>query len=378
MSAVTTTGRTSALGDLCGGALEFLSNALDERRGIFSYSARLVGDRFVNDFEHPLAVRYTINTLLGLREAARVDPRAPLAAEFPELLERFLDRQLPCVRSAADLGLLLALLADCGHERVAGDVLRQVEEIARTRLSSLNVQDVSWMLWGTTALVRAGWSGAEETAHRLAATLLDDFAGPPSALPRHTLARFRGHVVSFGSVTYFLRALHEYGLTLADERALERADRALQCVLAAQGPNGEWPWMLSVADARPLDVYPVFTVHQDSMAMLFLLPALDRGVRGTAKAARASFAWNVGENQLGRPLIVRRPFHIYRSLERHDRAPRARRYVRTLRAAHSADGAQLVPSERLRINREARSYHFGWILFAWAGRADEPSLETPL
>src|SRR5438093_6782818 len=30
-----------------------------------------------------------------------------------------------------------------------------------------------------------------------------------------------------------------------------------------QGPQGEWPWMIDVRSGNPLDVYPVFAVHQD-------------------------------------------------------------------------------------------------------------------
>jgi hypothetical protein len=203
---------------------------------------------------------------------------------------------------------------------------------------------------------------------------MTDFTDRRSSLPRHTRGLLRGHVVSFGGVTYFLRSLYEYGATFANADALRLYASALERVVAAQGPNGEWPWMLGVADARPLDVYPVFTVHQDSMAMLFLLPALDAGVPGIADAVSRSLAWNFGANQLGRSLVVERPFHVYRSLERHDRLPRLRRYLRTARAARGAEPAELIANEGLRINREVRSYHLGWILYVWAGRSDEPSL----
>ena len=110
--------------------------------------------------------------------------------------------------------------------------------------------------------------------------------------------------------------------------------------------------------------------------MLFLLPALEAGMAGAAAAVRRSLAWNLGANQLGEPLVVREPFQVYRSLERCDGMPRARRYLRTLLAARRSGPAQLLPDERLRINREVRSYHLGWILYVWSGRSDEPAL-TP-
>ena len=66
----------TSLSPLCVGALEFLGNAYDEERALFSYSARFVDGRFVNDFENPLALRYTVNTLLAAR-MRRVSAQSP-------------------------------------------------------------------------------------------------------------------------------------------------------------------------------------------------------------------------------------------------------------------------------------------------------------
>lgn len=355
-----------ALSPLCLGALEFLENAYDEDRALFSYSATLVDGRFVNDFEHPLALRYTVNTLLGLRRAAPYADGHALCAE--EHVERFLERQAGRLTSPADRGLLLALLAEGPWEEEARRVLSGVEEVCGR--PGLNVQDVAWLLWGASAATRAGFAGAESLAARLLRTLLD-FAHVSSGLPRHSATRYRGHVVSFGGLVYYLRALHEAAGALGDHAAGVRFRRGVEFALELQGPNGEWPWMIGVARGLPLDVYPVFTVHQDSMAMLFLLPALDSGL-DVRPAIEASIAWNFGHNQLGEPLVVEAPFHVYRSIERAERLPRARRYARTLARATAARPAGLVRNDELRVNRECRSYHLGWVLFAWAGREDAP------
>jgi hypothetical protein len=355
------------LSPLCSGALEFLEHAYDAERALFSYSARVVDGRYVNDFEHPLSVRYTINTLLGLQRAAPFAGGHPLCRE--ELVDDFLARQGHRVTNAADLGLLLALLVEGRrHEDAARRALSIVAEAAARR--GLNVQEVAWMLWGTTAALRAGHNGAEPLARRLLERLTA-FAHPATGLPRHTASRYRGHVVSFGSLVYYLRALREAAEELGDGDAATRFFRGVSQALELQGPNGEWPWMIGVANGLTLDMYPVFTVHQDSMAMLFLLPARDAGVDVSA-AIEKSLAWNFGANQLHVPLLREQPFGIYRSIERAQRLPRARRYARTLvRAATDRPGG-LAPNRSLRINDEVRSYHLGWILFAWAGRADAP------
>jgi hypothetical protein len=62
-------------------------------------------------------------------------------------------------------------------------------------------------------------------------------------------------------------------------------------------------------------------------------------------------------------MFVDEPFFFaYRAIERDERAAKARRYARWL--AH-AEG-ETAAAGSLRVNRECRSYHLGWILYAWA------------
>jgi hypothetical protein len=352
------------------GSLAFLENAYDEREGLFSYSTRLREGRLVQDFAHPGTRRYTINSLLGLRQATRLEPSQPWRGELPGAIERFLDGQYPRLDSAADLGLLLALLDDRPDDPRVREALKRVRAAADADGDGLHMQDIAWMLWGACAV------GAQPIADRLYRTIVTRFVEPRTGLPRHTLSALRGHVVSFGTIVYFLRALHEYATAFGSDDARARFDAGVERILDIQGPQGEWPWLISVRTGVPLDFYPVFTVHQDSMAMLFLLPALDAGLERAHGAIQRSFAWNLGENQLGIPLVVEEPFLVYRSIERTDRLPRARRYGRSLVRAGLGRPAGLR-SDGVRINDEARSYHLGWVLYVWSGRDDVPGLAGP-
>ena len=120
--------------------------------------------------------------------------------------------------------------------------------------------------------------------------------------------------------------------------------------------------MIDVATGSAFDLYPVFAVHQDSMAMLFLLPALADGDARAAAAIDTSLAWTSGANDLHIAMTTREPsFLAYRSIERREAMPKLRRYGRfALRQA-----ADPVSSQRLRLNPECRSYHLGWVLYAW-------------
>ena len=162
------------------------------------------------------------------------------------------------------------------------------------------------MLWGACAATREGLADAEEIAHALFKRIRTSYLCQDSLMPRHSLARHRGGLVSFGAVTYYLRAVAEYASTFDDEFALQLFKNGVERVLALQGRQGEWPWMIGVANARCLDFYPVYSVHQDAMAMLFLFPAMEAGVEGCALAVRRSLDWLGGCEPVGAAHVARR------------------------------------------------------------------------
>jgi hypothetical protein len=245
--------------------------------------------------------------------------------------------------------------------------LGRIERVATdpSEARRLNMQQLAWMLWGTTSW--ASEARAERLAHALFDLIRDEFVHPDSGMPRHTVERYRAHMVSFGSTVYFLRALYEYGETFASAQARELFHACLSRVLALQCDDGAWPWMIDVPTATPIDRYPVFSVHQDSMAMLFLFPAELCGVGGIDDVIERSIAWNLGNNELGTPLVSSTPSAwLARSIERDERFPRVRRYSRSLMkpaARRCADA-----STHVRLNPECRSYHPGWVLYAWSDR----------
>jgi hypothetical protein len=228
------------------------------------------------------------------------------------------------------------------------------------------MQSLSWIVWGCCAATRAGVGG--DDLARIAMTRIYELVAPSTGLPRHSASRYRRWIVSFGSLVYFLRACEEFAATFTDERATRLFEDGVRHVIAFQGPQGEWPWMIDVRSGRPFDVYPVFSVHQDSMAMLCLHPYLDRGESSAADVIRRSLAWCYGENELGEVFYRHDPFFFaYRSIERVERAPRLRRYLRGV-ARRSSSPAAVYASGTVRVNRECRSYHLGWILYVWSRR----------
>ncbi len=360
--------------DYCAEALAYLSHAYDPQRALFSCSS-IVGEhgQVVNDFAMPLSLRYTINTYLGLSQAERHGGQIEWLGDVAGRVGEFLSRYEYALENCGDHGLLLVLLAatDRSHPAVDRSLDRLERVLAREDAKRrLNMQELAWMLWGVTSWVEN--PRAQALAHRLFELIGTSFVHPATGAPRHSVWRYRAHTVSFGSVVYFLRAMQEYGEAFDSGEARELFTRCVRRVLAIQGDDGAWPWMIDVRTMLPIDVYPIFSVHQDSMAMLFLLPAERYGISGIEKAIERSLRWNFGHNELDTSLIRSEPCPwFYRSIERVERWPRARRYLRGLGPA-----ARGYPSRspHVRLNRECRSYHLGWVLYTWSGRAPLPRL----
>jgi hypothetical protein len=348
----------------------FLEEAYSRELALFPFSSSVGPDGgYVHDYGSR-ALRYTINSFLGLQESSRAG-FGPDERWVDGAIDDFLGRRLDDVTSPADLGLLLVLLRERpDHPAAAAAVLRLARLVGDGPGSRLPVQTLAWMQWGLDACASAGSTAAARVSDRLFATILEDYVHPGTLLPRHSSSLYRRNVVSFGAIVYFLRAVHEHARRTGDAtaRALFRAGVAR--MIEAQGPQGEWPWLYAVATGRPAEIYPVYAVHQDSMAMLFLLPALDQGVPGVRGAMERSLAWAFGANELGRPMYVDEPFRAFRSITRTDRYPRAGRYLRAVRAIGFGRPPSLAGGRGVRVNEECRSYHPGWILYAWSSRPE--------
>jgi hypothetical protein len=352
------------------GSVENLVATWDQQRALFPYSSRLRGSELVNDYAHPIAVRYTINSLLGLLRNAR--SRAPelSEADVRGMADAYFQRPPDRETLAADHGLTTVLLAELDADPgVLGARATTLAHLLSQRRSELNMQDLAWILWGGAAAARAGAAGALDVVRRALDIIVSDFLDAGTGLPRHTTPRYRRNVVSFGSLTYFLRAMHEAAAALGDERAGRLFESGVARTIALQGPLGEWPWMISCKTGKAFDFYPVFAVHQDSMAMLFLHAAAADGLPGAADAVGRSLAWDFGENELRRQMFVEQPFFASRAIARAARAPRLRRYLRS----SGLGGSAATGATKIRINDECRSYHLGWVLYAWSDWEPAPA-----
>ncbi len=332
-------------------ASHYLSSVYDRERQLFPVTTELVNGRYVSRFgPQDDALRYTITCLLGL-QAATGGQEARIG--------EFAERHAAAIARPSDAGLLLVLMP---HGSWGARLLVRAQATLAADRGRLSTQDLSWMLWGAVTAARAGTRGAESLADALFERLAG-YVEASTGLPHHRPVRRRAGLVSFGAISYFLRAVHEYASLTSGTAARALFARALRSTLRVQQPDGAWPWLLHARTGAVLERYPLYTVHQLSMSLLFLVPALDAGVLGDDEPLERSVAWAHGENELRLSMIAAEPPFMARAIERRDPWQRAQRYARAA-ASRSGLGERRAAARTLRVNHVSHSYEWGWLLFA--------------
>jgi hypothetical protein len=244
----------------------------------------------------------------------------------------------------------------------------------------VHTTELAWVVTGLAEALAAGIGDERDVRTRLdrafrrllghrGASGLMCFARPLARGPAlHPRAWLTGRLGFFDAQVYTIVACLQRDAVVADPEARDAARVLGERLLHHQHPRGQWGWHYNAESGGLVDLYPVYSVHQDGMAPMALLP-LERalGVPTTAAVARG-VAWLFGENELGEPLVDEERGVIWRSVRR---AGDRRRLVHPLKAAsllrvgRTLDlGARFAGA--LEIDREMRPYHLGWCLYAFA------------
>lgn len=369
--------------DLVRAAMDVLREMYDPDTGRFSATTSVIDGRYVNRFLMSPGLRHSVNSLLGL---ARASSAGYDGWDVDASLDLFLEKNRHLIENAGDDGLLLWALTEAGHREAETWCRRVVAHSKNMAAASTAppLQDVCWMLSGLSQ--RAMADGDADSAHGardLYELLRTRYMDTDTLFPRHLPTGRRATFVSFGGIVYLLRALSDFCGLSHDEQALALFCELTTRVIRQQGPLGEWSWQYHAPSGRAVERYGVYSVHQEAMAMLFLLPALSLDVPGAEAAIRRSYRWILGNNELQKPMWRDEPFLVYRSIRRalplgwgssSNRVGGIGRLMdRASTLAHAASSVVLGTEARtasrrsVEINTECRSYEMGWTAYVWAG-----------
>jgi hypothetical protein len=326
-----------------------------------------------------LSPRYTIMTLLGLRELELAGMDSPFDTQA--IYASFL-RDTNWIQGIGDLGLLIWLTAAFNPDQLGGLFSTFNCEAALDRNSDgqeARTMELAWFLSGlahaaesTPKLVSTLTDLSLETYHRLEENQGEYGLFGHLSTKNSLAGRLRGRIGSFADQIYPIYAMSKFAKVFQVEDPLGPALECATAVCHAQGESGQWWWLYDARSGRVSSRYPVYSVHQHGMAPMGLFAVEEATARPFKQFIYKGLCWIYGTNELGVDMRDSAQNLIWRCILPRNSQKKYWEIPLSLVRSQKQD----IPARSLRILYEQRPYEFGWLLFALARNAEpEPLLK---
>jgi hypothetical protein len=350
-------------------------NALAARGlvAMFDSDRQLFCDRLIRTKQgmvrEGISHRYTIMTLLGLRELELAGGKSPF--DTSSIYNSFV-RDTSWIHSIGDYGLFIWLVASFDPNQLQEQFSRAVLETALNRYSDARDGLTMELAWFLAGLAHAGKESpglipnlravAGETYSRLNENQGESGLFGHLSTSKSFVGFIRGRIGSFADQIYPIYAMAKYGATFNIEEPLQRALKCARTLCGTQGAMGQWWWLYEARAGNVLSRYPVYSVHQQGMAPMGFL-ALEEATGQSFKGSiDKGLLWIYGENELHTDMRDLSQNVIWRCIR--SKRPQAKKWE----IARNLLGFQKVHSSagEFQILFEDWPYELGWLLYAFA------------
>ena len=326
-----------------------------------------------------LSPRYTIMTLLGLRELELAGMNSPFDSQA--IYASFI-RDTNWIQGIGDLGLLIWLTATFDPDRLE-DLFSTFDcETASDRYSDAQearTMELAWFLAGlahaaetSPKLVSSLMDLAVETYHRLEENQGDYGLFGHMSTKKSLAGRVRGRIGSFADQVYPIYAMSKFARIFQVEDPLGPALECATAVCGAQGEWGQWWWLYDSRSGRVSSRYPVYSVHQHGMAPMALFAVQEATGQCFDEFIYKGLRWIYGANELGVDMRDCAENLVWRcQLPPHKRTKYWEVALSAVRPPR--EDTHVGP---LKVLYEERPYEFGWLLFAFANKAQLQAQST--
>jgi hypothetical protein len=344
----------------------------DTRRQLFCYKLKKTKRGLIQE---GISQRYTMMTLLGLHRYEQAGGRSPISIE--QVLNTLL-ADLGWVEDVGDLGVLLWMCGVVAPDRLKelGKQLPIANALSTYASSKKGVtMELSWFLTGLSYWALA-FPNQKPQLETLALTTFErlkasqgerGFFGHLCA-SSSLMGMARGRIGSFADQVYPIYAMTQFSRAFGDEDAMRPAVKCARGICDVQGPLGQWWWHYDSIRGRVAEGYPVFSVHQHAMGPMMLFALGEATGQDFSPWIYRGLQWIQGENELGINMEDENAKLIWRCQFR--RESQLMKYSRYL-SAHMA--REFQPTSDVEVLYECRPYELGWLLYAFAVRAEQGS-----
>jgi hypothetical protein len=326
-----------------------------------------------------LSPRYTIMTLLGLRELelAGMDSPFDTQAIYASLI-----RDTNWIQGIGDFGLLIWLTATFDPDQLGRLFSKFDCQTALDRYSDAQearTMELAWFLAGlahaaqtSPKLLSALTDLSVETYHRIEENQGEYGLFGHLSTKNSLAGRLRGRIGSFADQIYPIYAMSRFAKVFQVEDPLGPALECATAVCGAQGESGQWWWLYDARSGRVSSRYPVYSVHQQGMAPMGLFAVEEASGQSFKQFIYKGLLWIYGNNELGADMRDAAENLIWRCIL--PKKSQSKYWEMAMSVVRSPREDAEVGS--LKILYEQRPYEFGWLLFALARNSEtEPFLK---
>ena len=326
-----------------------------------------------------LSPRYTIMTLLGLRELelAGMDSPFDTQAIYASLI-----RDTNWIQGIGDFGLLIWLTATFDPDQLGRLFSKFDCQTALDRYSDAQearTMELAWFLAGlahaaqtSPKLLSALTDLSVETYHRIEENQGEYGLFGHLSTKNSLAGRLRGRIGSFADQIYPIYAMSRFAKVFQVEDPLGPALECATAVCGAQGESGQWWWLYDARSGRVSSRYPVYSVHQQGMAPMGLFAVEEASGQSFKQFIYKGLLWIYGNNELGADMRDGAENLIWRCIL--PKKSQSKYWEMAMSVVRSPREDAEVGS--LKILYEQRPYEFGWLLFALARNSEtEPFLK---
>lgn len=177
----------------------------------------------------------------------------------------------------------------------------------------------------------------------------------------------RYNIANFADQAYSIYALSMYTHFTKDERYLETLNLCGRKISSFQGKKGQWWWHYNALTGSIIQKYPVFSVHQDSIAPFALMALSDVSNVSYNSNISLGLRWISKENELEFDMINEDRNFVRRGIGRNwilSKIQKLTTVASNFNLTHGMAEKYDQPKYLKVINWE-HSYHLGWILYAY-------------
>ncbi|HEY2645665.1 MAG TPA: hypothetical protein VGI34_01765 [Candidatus Acidoferrales bacterium] len=315
-----------------------------------------------------ISPRYTIMTLLGLRELERTGAKTPF--DTNSIYASF-SKDMSWIHGAGDLGLSIWLTAVFAPEQL-DDLFRRCNlSTALDRYVDAREARTMEMAWFLTGLSHAALA-TPELQSRLtpladrALQMLEKNQGKSGYFGHLSTTKsmpgfLRGRIGSFADQVYPIYAMSKFAVAFHREEPAKLALKCANAICQAQGELGQWWWLYDSKAGRISSKYHVYSVHQQGMAPMALIAAEEATGQSFQEPIYKGLRWIYGANELGEDMRDLSTNLVWRCIYPEQKYGKYMNVVRSLLGMPNAE----FSAANLKILYEDRPYELGWLLYAF-------------